>query len=401
MTDSDNPISSRVLIVGGGVAGLEALLALRALAHDRLEVTLVAQHEWFIDRPMSVVEPFGLGAAGRHALPDIAEECHAKFVCARVTEVDPAGHQVTCADGRQLAFDTLILAPGARPRAPFAGAITFGFEGAGQAIREMLGRLRAGEGRSIAFVAPAMTGWLLPLYELALMSARELARTGVEDVGLRLLSPEDRPLSLFGGKVSQSVGRLLDAAGIEFLHTSFARLDDGGLTYGAIGAPSPDYVVTLPLLSGPGLAGVPASEPHGFIPTDEYGRVTGLDDVYAAGDAVDFPVKQGGLAAQQADSVAEHVAASYGADVEPVPFRPALRGMLFSGEEPLYLRSEVAGVDPEIAGAWYPLWWPPTKVAGRYLAPYLFARSGEEGVSGPPIGFVDVDVPLAEITLPG
>jgi sulfide:quinone oxidoreductase len=147
---------------------------------------------------------------------------------------------------------------------------------------------------------------------------------------------------------------------------------------------------------------VPVSEPHGFIPVDEYGRVMGLEDVYAAGDAVDFPVKQGGLAAQQADTVAEHVAARYGADIQPVPFRPTLRGMLFSGDEPLYMRSDVEGADPEVPGAWYPLWWPPTKVAGRYLPPYLFARGEEEdGVSAPPMGFVDVDVPLAEITFPG
>jgi len=129
--------------------------------------------------------------------------------------------------------------------------------------------------------------------------------------------------------------------------------------------------------------------------------VMGLEDVYAAGDAVDFPVKQGGLAAQQADSVAEHVAARYDAGVEPSPFRPTLRGMLFTGGEPLYMRSDVPGADPDVPGAWYPLWWPPTKVAGRYLPPYLFERGDEEGLGGPPMGFVDVDVPLASITLPG
>ena len=316
--------------------------------------------------------------------------------------VDAAAHRVRCADGPDVAFDTLILASGARQRAPFSDAITFGFEGSGQAVREMLARLRSREAQSVAFVAPAMTGWLLPLYELALMTAHELARSNVDGVHLRLLSPEDRPLALFGDRDSQSIERLIAAAGIEFVGAAFTELDDGGPMDGALSEMSPDYVVTLPLLSGPGIAGVPATHPHKFIPVDEYGRVRGLADVYAAGDAVDFPVKQGGLAAQQADTVAAHVAARYGAAVDPAPFRPVLRGMLFTGGESLYMRSGVPDADPDVPGAWYPLWWPPTKIAGRHLAPYLFARSDEEvGYGGPPVGFIDVDIPLAAITLPG
>ena len=404
MTEPKHPISGRVVIVGGGVAGLEALLALRALAGERVEPTLISPNEWFIDRPMTVAEPFGFGSAARLSLPKVAAECGAEFVCGAVTAVDGANRRVSCADGREVAFDTLILGPGARGRAPFADAITFGFEGSGQAIRDMLTQLRAGEAHSVAFVAPTTTGWLLPLYELALMTARELARSNVDGVELRLLTPEHGPLALFGERLSQGIGRLIERAGIDSLHASFAQLSEGGLMYEAIGQPSTDYVVTLPLLSGPELAGVPAGDTHGFVPVNEYGQVAGLEGVYAAGDATDFPVKQGGLAAQQADSVAEHVAARHGADVEPEPFRPALRGMLFSGDEPLYMRSDVPGADEEIPGAWYPLWWPPTKVAGRYLGPYLFERGDEDRLGfppGPPVGFVDVDLPLAELTLPG
>jgi sulfide:quinone oxidoreductase len=155
------------------------------------------------------------------------------------------------------------------------------------------------------------------------------------------------------------------------------------------------------VLRGPTIDGVPVTQDQGFVPVDEHGRVKGLTDVYAAGDVTDFPVKQGGLAAQQADSAAEHIAASYGADVDPQPFEPVLRGMLFTGGEALYMRSGVPGADPDVPGAWYPLWWPPTKVAGRHLAPYLFERGEEEQFGGPPVGFVDVDIPLAAVTLPG
>jgi len=401
MTQPNPPSSGRILIVGGGVAGLEALLALRALAEDRIALTLVSPHDWFVDRPMTVAEPFGLGSAARLSLPEVTAELGADFVHGTMTAVNAVDRRIVCADGQDVAFDQLIVAPGALTHAPFTDAITFGREGSGEAIRAMLDRLRTRDAHSVSFVAPTMTGWLLPLYELALMTARELSRSNADGAQVRLLTPEERPLAMFGDQLSQSVGRLLARAGIEFVHASLAVAADGGLIYAALGQPISDYVVTLPLLSGPELTGLPSSEPYGFIPVDEYGRVEGLRDVYAAGDAVDFQVKQGGLAAQQADTVAEHIAARHGANVEPTPFAPMLRGMLFTGDESLYMRSGVPDADPDVPGAWYPLWWPPTKVAGRYLGPFLSERGGEDGFGAPPIGFIDVDLPIAAMTIPG
>ncbi len=290
------------------MAGLEALIALRTLLGDRVALTLVSQDEWFVDRPVTVTEPFGLGSAARHSLPDIAAEFGAEFVGAAVEAVAAEEHRVSCAGGTVLVFDTLVLAPGARLRAPFADAIAFGLAGSDQAMRDMLDRFAGGEARSAAFVAPSSTGWLLPLYELALMTGRELARRKVERVRLRLMTPEERPLALFGDQGSAGVDRLLTAAGIEFAGSTRATVEGGQVTLTDGEREAFDSVVTLPLMSGPELAGVPATEPDGFVPVDEYGRVQGLLDVYAAGDVVDFPIKQGGLAAQQADTIAAHVA---------------------------------------------------------------------------------------------
>jgi len=289
----------------------------------------------------------------------------------------------------------VLVSEQAREAAATADAIAFGLPGSSRAVKDMLSRLRSGEVRSAAFVAPSMGGWLLPLYELALMTGRELARSKVEGAQLRLVTPEDRPLTLFGDPGSESVGRLLAAAGIKFIGATRATVTDGVVALGATGElVAVDCVVTLPLMRGPGLAGVPATQPDDFIPVDEYGRVEGLADVYAAGDAVDFPVKQGGLAAQQADAVAAHVAARHGASVDAAPFRPVLRGMLLTGGEPRFMRSGVPGADPDITGGWFPLWWPPTKIAGRYLPPYLSERSEAEWLGPPDEGFIDVDIPL-------
>ena len=90
--------SGQVVIVGGGVAGLEALLALRALIGDRLALTLVSPDSWFIDRPVTVAEPFGLQSPARYRLAEIAEEQDAEFVQARVAEVNAPDHRIRCAD---------------------------------------------------------------------------------------------------------------------------------------------------------------------------------------------------------------------------------------------------------------------------------------------------------------
>ena len=125
-----------------------------------------------------------------------------------------------------------------------------------------------------------------------------------------------------------------------------------------------------------------------FIPTDAHGRVPGLENVFAAGDATSFPIKQGGLAAQQADAVAEAIAALVGIDIEPRPFHPVLRGVLLTGGSPRYLRADISGaVGDDSVISRDALWWPPDKLAGRYLAPYISSQTGSA---------LDVQTPAGE-----
>jgi sulfide:quinone oxidoreductase len=167
----------------------------------------------------------------------------------------------------------------------------------------------------------------------------------------------------------------------------------GRLTVEPGGTLSADAVVALPVFEGPRVQGVPQDE-DGFVPVDELCRVEGLDDVYAAGDLVQFPVKQGGLAAQQADAAASAIAADAGAAVEPAPFKPVLRGLLLTGGLPRFLRAESAGSEAAIDTE--ALWWPPAKIVGRYLAPYLAAHAGirEPSSWAPEVDAVPVDVEL-------
>jgi len=132
-----------------------------------------------------------------------------------------------------------------------------------------------------------------------------------------------------------------------------------------------DSVIALPLLEGRKLEGIPSTA-HGFVPVDDTGRVEGLDGVYAVGDATDRPIKQGGLACQQADVTAAHIAARAGARIDVPPLRQVLRGRLLTGTGDRFLRREPG----EVQGAWTdaPLSWSAVKVSGKYLSPYLLKK---------------------------
>jgi sulfide:quinone oxidoreductase len=296
------------------------------------------------------------------------------------------------------------VACGAGPTPAVPGALTFRGPADTERIRHLLEEIVAGQVGRVAFVVPWGAVWSLPIYELALMTAAYLAERELVHVELALVTPEDEPLQLFGRAGSEAVRQLLEERGIA-LQTGSCPVEmvDGELRLVPEGSIETDRVVALPRLRGPRIDGLPQTV-EGFIPVDPYGQVHGLSDVFAAGDITSFPVKQGGIATQQADAAAEMIAAAAGADLEPQPFRPVLRGLLLTGREPRYLRHDIAGgVGDASAASPDPLWWPPAKVVGHYLAPFLAAVAGVESPTEMPSapGAVPVEVEFDTASVQG
>jgi sulfide:quinone oxidoreductase len=389
--------ATRVVIAGGGVAALEAALALRSLGEERVEIELVGPEPHFWYRPLSVAEPFGLGEAHHYELGALAAAVGASFTLGALQGVDATRHEAKTSVGT-ISYDILLVAVGAVPTPVVPGALTFRGPADTEKIRTLLEEIAAGDVRRVAFAVPWGAVWSLPLYELALMTAAHLGAHQIQGVELMLVTPEEEPLHLFGRAGSHAVGELLDERGITLVTGSYpAEFADGELRLVPKGQIEVDRVVALPRLRGQRLDGLPQTL-DGFIAIDAHGRVRGLDDVYAAGDITNFPVKQGGIATQLADAAAEAIAASVGADVRPEPFRPVLRGLLLTGDRPRYLRHEPTGVGPVDTASPEPLWWPPAKIIGRHLAPFLANFAGDRG---PVANFAGDRTPPEPSTAPG
>lgn len=387
-------IRSRVVIAGGGVAALETLMALRDLAGDRVDITLVAPEDSFTYRPMTVAEPFAKGHARRYELSEIADRFGARLVRDIVTEVDADARAIRTGSGDLFPYDQIVLAVGAKATPAFQRAITFGEDPEEQELHALLHDTEEGYAKGVAFVVPSGATWTLPLYELALMTARQAWRMGADRIRFFVVTPEDRPLAIFGTAASDAVAALLEAQSIEFVGSVYASVEDNAVIIDPSGRRiDVDRVVSLPALEGRRIPGVPADR-DGFIPVDDHGRVRALDGVYAAGDGTAFPIKQGGLATQQADAVAAAIAVVAGAPIEAKPFRPVLRGLLLTGGGDRYLRHGVAGRDGEPEVADHALWWPPSKIAGRYLAPYLFGQDELETIEEIKEGHLSIELQL-------
>ncbi len=362
-----------VLIVGGGVGALEALLALRDLAEERVALTLLCPGSEFRYRPASVAVPFGRGEVFRYALSTIAEAVGARLVSASLERVDAVAHRADTDAGESLGYDAIVIASGARRVAALQGALVFRGEEDVEAIEELLRQVASGAVKRVVFAIPRAASWQLPLYELALLTATHIDEHRIDGVSLDLVTPERRPLSRFGGDVSAAVEQLLVDRHIA-LHTSTYPVGvyEGGLVLVPLGKLSADQVVSVPEARGVPIAGLPHDR-EGFLPTDEHGRVRGLEDVYAIGDITNFPIKQGGIAAQQADLVAQVLAKRSGAPLDdPPPFHPVLRGLLLTGDTPQYLFADLTGGHGSTATAsTEPLWWPGGKIAADHLGHYL------------------------------
>jgi sulfide:quinone oxidoreductase len=373
------PVGRRVLIAGGGIAGVEAALAVRAFAGDLGEVLVIDPGRRVIVPGTAPGRAFGMGEGIDLRLADVVDRAGATLLGGRVAAVD-AGRHIAALDGGELvSYDALVLAVGARPLAAVPGALTFAGPGDIEAVRGMVDdisrRALRGAGVEMAFVVPDGCGWPLAAYELALMTREHLeAQDAADPVSISVVTSEDAPLGLFGPDASASVMRSLARARIDVVAGVAARrwgagrleIDDGRSLWAA-------RDIALPVYRGPAIVGLPA-DADGFIPAQEDGRVPGVADVWAVGDGTTNPVKQGGVACRQADAAAAAIAHGFGAAVDDAPVPCGLSAWMWDGRRGRTLpsgRSQDA------------LAWPVAKIGGRFLAPFLRGLVADRIRSGP------------------
>jgi sulfide:quinone oxidoreductase len=326
---------TRITILGAGFAGLESAFLLRMRLRDRADLTLVSERERFTFRPNTIYVPFG--ADPDDLVVDLEKPFHRRhveFVEGTVAGVDPGAHAVELADGRTVDYDKLVIATGAAMRPDeipglAEHAATIWTPQSMLGVRERFERVRdeaeAGRSSRVLFLIPPNNKCAGPLYEIVLMFETWLRRAGVrERVDITWSTFEQTYIQAFGPRLHEVVSAEFAERDIDG-HTgeSVTEVTSGAARYADGTMREFDELIAFPpYVSAVTYEGLP-SDDRGFIQTELTTRqVAGQPDVYAPGDAGDFPVKQAFLAFLQADTVAEHIAASAGAHEFEQPFDP-------------------------------------------------------------------------------
>ena len=325
----------RVLILGGGFAALETAFLLRMRALDACEIDLVSDSERFLFRPNTIYVPFG--ADPEHFYVDLAKPLGRRGIGLQkgvVAGVEPKGKTVSLGDGRELPYDRLVIATGAGMRAEEIPGLT---EHAatiwtphtmlelGRRFRRLRDAALGGQAQRVLFLVPPNNKCAGPLYEIVFMLETWLRRERArEAVQITYSTYEASYIQAFGPRLHEVVQAEFSERGIEG-HTNEAVSEvSAGQARFAQGATRDfDLLVAFPpYVAATRYEGLPSDE-RGFLHTDPRTRqVVGEPDIYAPGDAGDFPVKQAFLALLQSDAVAEHLAAEITGREFASPFDP-------------------------------------------------------------------------------
>ena len=369
----------RVLVAGGGVAALEAVLALRR-ARRRPRRDRAARPGGRVRRAPVVGAVAVQRRSPRRACRSTG--CRARRRAATAAR-SPRSTPTRTRSARPTAAE-LALRPAGRRRRRAAGRRRARRDHVPRADQRRRGRGRAPRRarRACCSCSRRGSGWPLPLYELALLAAHELP----DGPDVAIVTPEPRPLDIFGPVASDALARLLRPRRhrVHRRHraprrSSAARssTDDGRLI-------AADAVIALPRPARPAIDGPARRRARLHRRSTSTRASPACRTSSPPATRPTEPVKQGGLATQQADAAAEAIAAEAGAPrhAAAVPARPARRradrrGAAVPAPRP---RRRHALARPlrgaPAASRALRLWWPSGKIAGRYLTGFL-AAGGE------------------------
>ena len=284
----------RVVIIGSGIAGVEAALAL-AIAHPTAHVTMVSRELDLSIVPDLVYTPFGIDPTLLRIPLQRALASHGvEFVVGIVRRIDVDSHEVELAAGRTLRYDSLVVATGAHAATPATNqlrTIADGHRLYGELLPFSRPELRR---RSIMITLTDASPWPAPAFELALLLDRWLTACGTRDrVDVVVAHPDREPLSIFGPEASDLLTDRAVARRIELIECLVAGSADGM---------SADLVIDMPALVATHLQGLPHLDPDGLHAVDDQFAIA--PDVFVIGDANTLRVKTGFAAAWQARRLA-------------------------------------------------------------------------------------------------
>jgi sulfide:quinone oxidoreductase len=141
-----------VVVAGGGIAGLETMVALRGLVGHRVALTLVEPEDELAIRALEIFEPFGVGHPRRYPLAELAADLDADLVRDAVAHVDRDERRVRLRSGAELGYDALVLAVGAFPYPAYEHGVCFERADDQDAFAGVLADLRDGLAHRVAMV---------------------------------------------------------------------------------------------------------------------------------------------------------------------------------------------------------------------------------------------------------
>jgi hypothetical protein len=94
-------------------------------------------------------------------------------------------------------------------------------------VDRLVAELGTGRIRSVAFVVPSDVRWTLPLYDLAITTARRGWQLGIPAATYWLVTPEPEPLARLGAEMSIVAHERLEPEGITFIGSTYADVRHG------------------------------------------------------------------------------------------------------------------------------------------------------------------------------
>jgi NADH dehydrogenase FAD-containing subunit len=324
-----------ILVLGGGFAALETAFLLRMRLHHDVDIRLVCDSDRFVFRPNSIYVPFGADPESLYVpLGKPLGRRDIDLVVGRAIGVDPDARLVSLADGQRFSYDRLVIATGAGMRPDEVPGLTehaatiwtpASMLGVRQRFEDVRVRAANGERQRVLFLVPPNNKCAGPLYEIVLMFETWLRRQGVrEHVDITWSTYEESYIQAFGPRLHEVVSSEYRDRGIAgHTHELAAEVRAGAVRYDDGSTREFDHLIAFPpYVAAVAYDGLPSDE-RGFLATEPDTRqVRGHDDIYAPGDAGDFPIKQAFLAFLQADTVAEHIAADVAGRTFAQPFDP-------------------------------------------------------------------------------